>query len=260
MKIIDIHCHIYPEHIAMKAADNVRNFYQIPGGMNGTAEMLFEQGKKAGISRYVALPVAVKPDQVRSINDFILDQLKRYDCLIGFGTVHADMDNMESEVERILSAGLKGIKIHPDCQRFAIDDPRLFPLYDMAQGRFPVAVHMGDARFDYSHPSRLRRVLKEFPRLETMAAHFGGHTMYETARENLQDTNCIMDISSTLPFMPEGMPEKYINLYGAERLAFGTDYPVWDPAEEVTRFLNLNLTWDQKEQIAHKTAERFLKL
>jgi len=260
MKIIDIHSHIYPEHIAMKAADNVRNFYHIPGGMNGTAEMLFDRGREAGISQYLVLPVAVKPDRVHSINDFILGQLEKHDCLIGFGTVHADMDYMETEVERVIRAGLRGIKLHPDCQHFAIDDPRLFPLYDLAEGRFPIAIHMGDTRYDYSHPSRLRRVLKEFPRLETLAAHFGGYSMYETARENLQDTECIMDISSSLPFMPQGMAEKYIDLYGAERMAFGTDYPVWDPVEEVKRFLDLDLSSEQKEQIAHKTAERFLKL
>ena len=51
-----------------------------------------------------------------------------------------------------------------------------------------------------------------------------------------------------------------MNHYGAERLAFGTDYPVWDPAREMERFLSLDLTMEQKEQIAHKTAERFLNL
>ena len=54
--------------------------------------------------------------------------------------------------------------------------------------------------------------------------------------------------------------EYYINLYGAERMAFGTDYPVWDPVEETQRFLDLDLTMEQKEQIAWKTASRFLAL
>ena len=51
-----------------------------------------------------------------------------------------------------------------------------------------------------------------------------------------------------------------MNHYGAERLAFGTDYPVWDPAREVELFLSLDLTDAQKEQIAWKTAARFLDL
>ena len=59
-------------------------------------------------------------------------------------------------------------------------------------------------------------------------------------------------------FMPKGEAERYINRYGAERMAYGTDYPLWDPVKEVKRFFQLELTDEQFEQIAHKTAEAFL--
>ena len=62
--------------------------------------------------------------------------------------------------------------------------------------------------------------------------------MYETAKEYLSDTDCILDISSTLMFLDKKTAESYANHYGAERLAFGTDYPVWDPVQEVQRFLS----------------------
>lgn len=260
MKIIDIHTHIYPDKVAMKAADSIRDFYKIGGDQDGTAGMLLERGKKAGVSQFVILPVAIRPDRVHSINDFIIRETQDFDCFVGFGTVHIDMEDMMDEVERIASLGLKGIKIHPDCQKFAIDDPRLFPMYEAIQGKLPVFLHMGDKRYDYSHPARLRRVLEQFPKLDAVAAHFGGYSMYETACRELKDTNCIMDVSSSLAFMAEGEAEHYINLYGAERMAFGTDYPVWDPVEEVQRLMQLKLSDEQKEQIAWKTAARFLNL
>lgn len=260
MNIIDIHAHVYPEGIAYKAAESIRQYYQIGRDMDGTPEMLMERGRQAGVTKYVILPVAIRADKVQSINDFIYQQAQEHDCFVGLGTVHADFPDIPSEVERILSMGLKGVKLHPDCQKFDIDDPRLFPLYESIQGRIPVFLHMGDKRYNYSQPARLRRVLELFPRLDAMAAHFGGYSMFETAREQLQDKNCIMDISSAMMFMEPGMAEHYINLYGAERMAFGTDYPVWDPVEEVDYFLKLNLTDDQKEQIAWKTATRFLNL
>ena len=41
MKIIDIHTHIYPDDIAQKATDSIRDYYGIDGGhMNGTESML----------------------------------------------------------------------------------------------------------------------------------------------------------------------------------------------------------------------------
>ena len=260
MKIIDIHTHVYPHAIAKKAAQNVRNFYQIGRNMDGTPEMLLQQGEKAGISQYVILPVAVRPENVPSINHFIVEQVQKHPGFVGLGTLHAQMQNIADVAQRIADLGLRGIKFHPDCQKFDIDDSRLFPVYETISGKMPVFLHMGDKRYNYSHPARLRKVMELFPKLEVMAAHFGGYSMYETACQELKDKNCIMDISSSLMFMAPGEAERYLNLYGAERFAFGTDYPVWDPVEEVRHFLDLKLTMEQKEQIAWKTASRFLNI
>jgi predicted TIM-barrel fold metal-dependent hydrolase len=170
------------------------------------------------------------------------------------------MESPERETEWLMESGLRGIKMHPDSQRFPIDDLRLFPVYDAIRGKIPLILHMGDQRYNYSHPLRLRRVLQLFPDLEVIAAHFGGYSMAQADREVLLDTSCVFDISSAMMFMGEGEAERYISRYGAERLAYGTDYPLWDPVTEVKRFQELKLTDDQFEQIAHKTAERILKL
>lgn len=262
MQIIDIHTHIYPDEIALKATNSVREFYQIgmDGEMDGTVSMLLSRGAMAGISKFVVLPVAIRPDRVQGINDFILEQTRLHRCFYGFGTVHAKMEGLTEEAERIMAMGLHGIKMHPDSQRFPIDDERLFPMYEALRGRIPVMLHMGDQRYDFSHPLKLRRILELFPGLSTIAAHFGGYSMYDTAYELLKDTDCVMDVSSSLMFMEEGVAEYYVNRYGAERLAFGTDYPLWDPVIETKRFFDLKLTEAQFEQIAHKTAERILKL
>ena len=261
MRIIDIHTHIYPQPVAQKAAHAIEDFYELDGaGMNGTVEMLRSRGKEAGISQFVVLPVAVLPDKTRHINDFILEQTAEYEDFIGFGTIHAAQPDVAGEAEYILSKGLRGVKMHPDFQRFNIDDPRLFPAYETISGKIPAIFHMGDPRYDFSQPARLRKVLEQFPKLDVIAAHFGGYRLYEEAYRQLKDKNCIFDISSSLMFMEEGIAEKYINLYGAERMAYGTDYPLWDPVQEVKTFLKLKLTDDQLEQIAWKTAASFLKL
>ena len=261
MKIIDIHTHVYPDPIAQKATDSIKDFYKLGGGgMNGTVSMLKERGKMAGIEQFVILPVAVAPARTRHINDFILQQTALHDDFIGFGTVHAAMENITDEAEYIMEKGLRGIKMHPDTQQFAIDDPRLMPLYEAVQDKIAVILHMGDVRYDYSQPARLRRVLELFPRLQVIAAHFGGYGMYEEAYEQLHDKECIFDISSSMMFMEDGVAEEYINRYGAERMAYGTDYPLWDPVQEVAAFRRLKLTDDQFEQIAHKTAQRFLNI
>ena len=259
MYFIDFHSHVYPDAIAPKAADSIREFYHLgDDAMDGKVQTLLEQGTKAGIEKFVILPVALRPSRTRHINDFILEEVAKEDRFYGYGTIHAGMENLCEEVEYIMANGLRGLKMHPDSQVFAIDDPRLFPVYDMIGDQLPILFHMGDHRFDYSHPARLRKVLDLFPKLKVIAAHFGGYSMYDTAAELLYDKDCFFDVSSSLMFMEEGVAEKYINHYGAQRFVYGSDFPMWDPVREMERFLRLKLTDAQKEQIAHITAEGIL--
>ncbi len=261
MHLIDVHTHVYPPAIARKAAASIRDFYKLgTDEMDGTSQTLLEMGDEAGIDRFVILPVAVRPDRTRHINDFILEEVAAQPRFIGFGTIHAGMENIVAEAKYILENKLKGIKMHPDTQEFAIDDPRLFPVYEEIGGKLPILFHMGDVRYDYSHPTKLRKVLEMFPKLQVIAAHFGGYGMYELAYDCLHDKDCIFDVSSSMMFMDKGVPEKYINKFGAERMAFGTDYPLWDPVKETKRFLELKLTAEQFEQIGYKTIQRFLNL
>lgn len=260
MRFIDFHTHVYPDEIAFKAAQSVRNFYQEGDNtVDGRVSALLQYADVAGIDQFVILPVAMKPERTRHINDFILEQVARQPRFYGFGTVHAAMENLTDEIQYIMDNGLMGVKMHPDSQVFPIDDPRLFPAYEMLQGKLPLVLHMGDPRYDYSHPARLRHVLELFPGLQVVAAHFGGYSMYETACTYLEDTNCFFDVSSSLMFMEKGIPEAYINRYGAERFVYGSDFPMWNPVKEMQRFLELKLTDAQFEQIAYKTAEYILK-
>jgi len=261
MNIIDIHNHIYPDKIAQKATDSIRQFYGLEGShMDGTTDLLVRRSQEAGISRQVILPVAIRPNHVQEINDFVRRQADEHESFIPFFTVHAAMDGIMDETERMLKLGMRGLKLHPDSSRFTIDDMRLFPVYEALRGKVPVLIHMGDQRYNYSHPIHLRRILDLFPGLTVIGAHFGGYSMYETAYELLKDTDCVMDISSSLMLMEKGIPEDFISRYGAERIAFGSDYPLWDPVQEVARFLQLDLTGVQFEQIACKTAARILGL
>ncbi len=259
MEIIDFHAHIYPDKIAEKASQATGDFYHIRPACTGTAEELLSVGQKAGISRFVLLPVATKPEQVNSINHFILETVKSHHAFYGFGTLHPDDKNILQETDFIVSAGLKGIKLHPDTQQFNTDDQRLFEVFDYIQGKIPLLVHCGDKRFDFSHPRRLKKVIENFPRLQVIAAHLGGWSLFDEAFALLRDTNCFLDISSTMMFLPPEQVEYYIHGYGSDRILFGTDYPLWNPVQETASFARLRLTSEEFEKIAYQNALQILK-
>ncbi len=259
MQVFDFHTHIYPEKIAHKATQSVCDFYQLNSSLNGTAQELIEDGKKVGISKFLILPVAIRADQVRAINEFVACEVEKHGEFYGFGTVHADTDNICQEIEEIKKLGLRGVKMHPDTQKFNIDDERLFQMYDLIQGELPVMLHAGDPRYSYSHPARIRRILKMFPKLTVIAAHFGGWSVFDEAYENLKDTDCYMDVSSSLMFMSHSRAERYISQYGAERMLFGSDYPLWSPAAELQAFMKLNLKAEEQEKILYKNAMNIIE-
>jgi len=193
LRIIDFHSHVYPERIARKATLSVCDFYDLESDNIGSPEELISLGAKANIKKFVILPVAVRPELAEGVNNFIRAECDRHSEFVGFGTVHAEIDDIVKEVEHIRSLGLRGIKMHPDTQKFNIDDERLYPMYEEVQGKMPVYLHTGDPRYDFSHPRRLRKVLEDFPKLQVIAAHLGGWSVFDVAQEWLRDTNCFVD-------------------------------------------------------------------
>ena len=260
MKIIDFHAHIYPEKIAEKAVKSIGDFYNINMTGSGTSEELIKGGSAAGVTNYVVHSVAVTENTVVAINNFIASEIKKHNEFYGFGTMHAGFEDKIGETERMLSLGLQGIKIHPDTQKYNMDDKRMFPLYDyLREMKIPLLIHTGDYRYDYSHPRRLCHILKEFPGIITIGAHFGGWSMCDLAYEFLENENCYVDTSSAFWMLGKRRAEELIKMYGAERVLFGTDFPMWKAKDELATIYEMNLTDDEKSLIFYKNAERILK-
>ena len=70
----------------------------------------------------------------------------------------------------------------------------------------------------------------------------------------MKDRSCYMDISSVMPFISPERVHELIRLYGADRLMFGSDYPMWHPVKEYESFMKLDLTDDEREMILCKNA------
>ncbi|MGN0453186.1 MAG: amidohydrolase family protein [Ruminococcus sp.] len=261
MRVIDFHTHIYPDKIAERATVAIGNFYNLKMERVGSLDTLLDISAKAGIERCVIHSVATSPAQVQTINDFVKANVDAHpDKLSGFGTLHQDFEDKIGEAQRIMDMGLKGIKLHPDTQMFNVDDECMLPLYDFIQGKLPLLLHCGDYRYDFSHPRRVARICKMFPDLTVIGAHFGGWSIWEEAYEYLKDTNCMLDTSSSSALTGHELFEKLIKAYGADRLLFGTDFPMWDAELEIERFMSVNISDDDKEKILSKNALNLLGL
>lgn len=259
-RIIDAHVHIFPEKIAEKATESTGKYYGIPMFGKGTVEDLINNGDKINVYKYIVHSTATKVEQVESINNFIAETQSKYKSFIGFGTLHPGIEDVDFEVNRMISLGLRGVKLHPDFQDFNIDDTSMMPIYRAVEGKLPVLIHMGDEVRTSSSPERLANVIKIFPNLTVIAAHLGGYRNWDDSIKYLVGKNIYFDTSSTLAILDKEKVMYIIRRHGVEKILFGSDYPMWSHEEELQRFYNLDLTDEERELILWKNASRLLDI
>ena len=255
-RIIDSHCHIYPDKIAEKASASTSDFYKMPSLFDGKISTLLERGGAAGIEHFIVQSVATTPKQVSGINRFIAQAVEdSHGRFTGLGTLHPDSTDIDEEVEEIINLGLKGVKLHPDIQQVAIDDERMHKIYAACRRRLPILMHTGDYRFDFSNPNRMLPILEAYPDLTVVGAHFGGWSVWDEATKTLSKyKNFYVDCSSSLYAMPPEKAKELIMAYGTDRVLFGTDYPMWEIETEIERFMQIDLTEKEREDILHNNA------
>ena len=279
--IIDSHCHVYPEKIAARAVESTDQFYNTHAFGLGTVADLLVVGGEAGCDGYVIQSVASTPHHVESINRFIAAAIADAEAqgmggrLTGLGTLHPDHPDLRGAVEAIVAGGLHGVKLHPDMQKFHVDDRKAYPIYELcAEYGLPILMHMGDPRFDYSHPDRLYRVLSDFPTLTVVAAHMGGWANWDYACDKLAGlSNVYVDTSSSMatptkaygiePYVESLSPEHtaaLIRKWGVEKVLFGSDYPMWSQEADLTVFFSMGLTEEENRMILSENARRVFSI
>lgn len=262
-KIVDSHCHIYPDKIAARAVKGIGDFYGLDMHSGGTVSDMLKVEREAGVTHCIVFSVATKVAQVDSINEFIAAEVARSEgFMTGLGTLHPDSPDIAADIEKLMSLGLKGVKLHPDVQGFKIDDYRCLKIYELCEKNgLPVLLHTGDYRYDLSNPNRLKPILETYTELTVIGAHFGGWSLWEKAAEELCGyKNLYVDCSSSFYGLTPEVSLKLIRAYGAERVLFATDYPMWEPKTELEYFNALPLSESERELILFKNAEKVFKL
>ena len=267
--VIDAHCHIFPDKIADKSKESVRDFYELPMYTSGTVSHLqAERGKiieiqhqKYKIVRQLICSPAVVPKQTHSINDFISESVKADSGFVGFGTLHPENENFAEILSGFREKNLIGLKVHSDFQQFDIDEPGMYPVWREAVGlELPVLFHMGDRKLDYSHPRRLAHLLEDFPELTAVAAHMGGYSHWNEALEVLKPSDRLyFDISSTLQFIDGDLLMKFIRRFGEEHFFFGSDFPMWSPAKELETLIRFGYPETLLYKLLFENYTNFLK-
>lgn len=260
--IIDAHTHVWPDRIAEIAlSSSVDKLDNLAARGDGTVSGLMEDMSTSGVDMSCCLGIANEARHVDSVNRFVSDLTS--ETRFGFGTVHVDL-SVEDNLASLERHGVRAVKIHPLYQGFALDDPRLWSILEALGEDYAVITHVGEGGSPeanrLSSPAMIRDIARQFPGLRLMACHFGGYKILDDAEEMLAGADVVLE-TSWPPSLATLRPERVRDLirkHGAERVVFGSDWPMTSPAEEIRAISGLGLSDDETKQVLGDTLARVL--
>lgn len=259
---IDFHTHAFPDHIAPRA---MQTLSYAAGGLKpqteGTVASLKEQLRRDGVDMAVVLSIATKPGQQGKVNDFAI-AVNQDPLLFGFGSVHPEAGDALEELERIHSAGLKGVKFHPEYQGFYADDEKMKPIYrKISQLGLITLFHAGqDIGFLPPYHAMPEHLLGALKWLDTpvVAAHWGGMGCSQQVIDRLCGQNLYFDLSFGYGVIAKKQAQRIVDRHTPDRLLFGSDLPWHRPRWEKRLLDTLDLSSGDREKICCRNAERLL--
>jgi uncharacterized protein len=262
--IIDFHTHAFPDAVAARAMPQMAARAGVPAYYDGTTAGLLASMQRHGIDYSVLQPVATKPEQVDGINEWCVS-LRSLDGILSFGALHPDSgpEAWERQVEYLRREGFRGVKLHPDYQRFHPDEDRLEPLYArLEQADLAVLFHAGIDLGLFPPvmctPAQIAQVQKAFPKLRIIAAHMGGFRMWADVESHLVGTPVIFDTAYCAHDLPQELFRDLVQAHGASRVVFASDGPWGDQARELAYVRGSGLTPEEVRAIEGENARKLL--
>lgn len=234
--MIDFHAHAFADALAPRA---LANLSQASGGLaprtDGTLSGAAALFQAAGVEWGVIANIATKPSHQHTVNEWAARHNER--PFVQFGSVHPDAPDALEELEYIAASGLKGVKFHPEYQRFYVDEPRMKPIYRKLASLGLIALfHAGwDIGLPppcHCAPEMLARALPWFDGAPVVAAHLGGWQMAERVVSHLCGLPLYFDTAYCAAHVPVWQVRMLLDRHGVQRILLGSDLPWSHPLEE----------------------------
>jgi len=278
--IIDFHTHLFPplfrekRELLFSDEPAFESIYSSPQAKLAGAAELIDTMDEEGVHKSVIFGFPwEQAENYRRHNDYIIESVKRYpDRLIGFCCFSPLAPNGAGEVERCLNAGLSGVGelavygagLGPEFTDAMKDIMSLCLRYDV-----PMLLHANEP-VGHIYPgkapmtlSQIYYFLKAFPENRIVLAHWGGGILfYALMKKEVKDVlkNVWFDTAAS-PFLYT--PDIYRiggEAAGAEKLLFGTDYPLLKPRRYFKEIESAGLSSMAKKQLTGLNAAELLQV
>ena len=282
--IVDFHTHIFPPRIKENRERYVQTdvcfaeLYSSPKASLASAEDLVSSMDREGVDVSVILNGGWATHQLCvEINDYILESVSRYPkrligfCGIPLRTLPQSAEVAVSEIERCVKGGARGVgELRPDTQLPGGSEPEtLRPVIDVIREHGLVLLVHASEPVGHRYPGKggvtpdiLYSLITTFLDISVVCAHWGGGLPFYALMPEVKDamSNTFFDTAASPFLYSSGVYRQAVELVGAEKILFGSDYPLLAQGRLLREIESAGLSPDAKELVLSGNACRLLGL
>lgn len=250
-EIIDFHTHPYVEKTQILGSHKEY--------VNDDAKRIPSELDKAGISKFVGsvITTAKEENAMKICNDaaLLLREIYKENYIAGFTVDARFVEESKKEIGRAISEGINLIgELVPYHYSWKYSDEGFKEILDYADGKGLIfSLHT-----NYDEIDIMGKLAKEHPGITFVFAHPGEINQIKKHIEIMNYApNVYLDLSGTGLFR-YGMLKRLVSQVGADRILFGTDYPICNPGMYVGGVDYEDISEEEKDLIFSKNAKRIL--
>ena len=276
--IIDFHTHVFSPQIKKNRSQYIDSdpcfaiLYSNHNTKLATADELIASMDKSGVDISVVVNIGWTTHELCvETNDYILESIARYpQRLIGFCAVQPQSQKAAiAEIERCAKGGIKGVgEMRPDMQLLDFRNETVMePLVEVMRKHNLILLTHTSEPVGHEYPGKgditpdmLYPFIASFPDLTIVCAHWGGGLPFYALMPEVRQamSNVFFDTAaSPLLYSPQ-VYNQVAQLVGADKILFGSDYPLLAQSRSLNEIKSLNLPEETKSLILSGNAQRLL--
>lgn len=180
-------------------------------------------------------------------NELVADAMRRDPRVVALAHIDPTAAGAPERVDRAVSQGFKGLKLHPHYDAYMVFDSRVTygVLERAAKHRLPVLIHTGTPPM--TTPIHIGLLAQHFPDVNFIAGHMGlVDSSLEAVEAGRMAENVYMDMTAA---SVTSILEDAVNRLGAHRFVWGTDAPYLNFVSEFFKLFSLRIPDETKRQI-----------
>lgn len=275
--IVDFHTHLFSPQVKKNRDEYIEAdpcfalLYSDPKAKLVTAEELISSMDEAGVDVSVILNIGwTRHEMCIESNDYILEVVARYPKrLVGFCAVKLESPQAAREIERCAKSGIKGVgELRPDVQLLDPGNKQIMePVIKVMREHNLILLTHASEPVGHHYPGKgtitpdiLYSFITSFPDLPLVCAHWGGGFPFYALMPEVKEAmdNVFFDTAASPFLYSHKIYSQVIQLVGADKILFGSDYPLLGQSRIIEEIKSLELEEEVKAKILGGNAQRLL--